>query len=89
MMERRGFLRLAMGVVGLGAALGVPGPILERARTWVVYGNGQDGDLILSANTVLADSRRYKAMDMGLSFESVKLARTVEIYWVRTLRVHK
>lgn len=86
MMERRGFLRLAMGVVGLGAALGVPGPILERARTWVVYGDG-DGDLTLSANTVLSDSRRYKAMDLGMRFESVKLARTVEIYWVRTLRI--
>jgi hypothetical protein len=83
MIERRGFLRLAMGAVALMGTLGVPRGVLERARTWVVYGSGQDGDMVLTPNQMLDDSRRYEALDYGFPIAHPRL----EIYAVRTLQL--
>jgi hypothetical protein len=84
---RRGFLRLAMGWVALMGTLGMPRLILERARTWAVYGNGHDGDLVLESDTVLSPdrARRYETLEFGGAVTPPNL----EIYLVRTLRFPK
>jgi len=80
-IERRGFLRLALGAIGLAGTLGIPGRILERARTFIVYGSGEDGDLTLAADQVLSDVRRYEALDLGRPVSHPRL----DMYVVRTL----